>query len=177
MTAAGNDRDARAPTAAISSRTRTDAHGLDYRRIYTETPDGRRRLTILNLPALASASLDDEAQTVAVHGAPARGIPLLTNGHLGADLLYLAPGDSFPLHVHPGHHLLLCVAGSGKVTFDGRAFEVRPGDLYLIEASVPHAVGSSADGPGHWLASFGAPHTPLTSEQRMRVVSASADDV
>lgn len=105
-----------------------------------------------------------------VHGAPAEGIPLLTNGHLGADLLYVAPGDSFPLHVHAGHHFLYCVMGKGTVTFGGVVHQIVPGDLYMIQADIEHAVGSDPDGDGHWLVAFGAPHAQLDSHERMEVI-------
>lgn len=129
------------------------------------------KLSILNLPQLAEAIDTGEANTVDVHGAPAKGVPLLTNGHLGADMLFVPAGESFPLHVHGGHHFLLCVKGKGSVTFDGKIQVINPGDLYMIEASVPHAVGAAADGPGHWLVAFGAPHAELESEERMEVVT------
>src|SRR4051812_14378817 len=91
------------------------------------------KLAILNLRDLA---YNLPGGGTPVHGAPAEGIPLLTNGHLGADMLYVAPGDSFPLHVHAGHHFLYCVMGQGTVTFDGTVHDINPGDLYMIEASV-----------------------------------------
>lgn len=101
--------------------------------------------------------------------------PFYTNGHLGVDLLYLPPGYSFPLHTHPGDHLLLVVKGNGTVTFDGQTHETKPGDLYMVDASVEHAVGAGPD--GHWILAFGAPHTPVDSEHRMQVVGEEAPEV
>lgn len=137
---------------------------------YYEIDDGDN-LRIINLPDLAMATANLQANTVDVHGSPARGVPLFTNGVLGADMLYVRPGEAFPYHIHPGHHLLYCVAGAGTITFNGHINRVRPGDLYMIEASVPHGVGADPDGPGHWLISFGAgPHKRVDAHDRMEEV-------
>ncbi len=139
-----------------------------YLPIHVGDADGERELTVVNLPELAQLLENDDVATVDIHGAAARGIPLFTNGHLGADMIYLEPGDSFPLHVHSGHHFLFCVKGEGTVRFDGKDFSIRPGDLYMIEASVPHAVAATSDGPGHWLVAFGAPHCAIDVTTRMQ---------
>lgn len=150
-------------------------HGSGRTRWYTDGPpeylpiNVGDDLTIVNLPDLA-LSVPHDANTCDVHGTEARGVPVFTNGTLGVDLLYVPPGKSFPYHVHPGHHLLLCVGGSGTITFADRVNEVRPGDLYMIEASVPHAVGAAEDGPGHWLMSFGSPHKRVDAHDRMEEV-------
>jgi quercetin dioxygenase-like cupin family protein len=155
--------------AVIKGVYHTGAQKPEYLPIHVNR-DGMTDLTVVNLPDLAALMELGDAATLKIPGAPARGVPLFTNGHLGADMLYVAPGDSFPLHVHPGHHFLACIKGEGTVTFAGRSFPVRPGDLYMIEASVPHAVGATADGPGHWLVAFGAPHKALDSEHRMELL-------
>ncbi len=148
-----------------SSETRwfTNAEGVKPDYVSINVGD---QLQILNINHLADM-VPDEVNTIDVHDAPARGLPMFTNGTLGADMLYVPPGESFPLHVHPGHHFLYCVRGKGSVTFAGQIFIVVPGDLYMIEASIPHAVGAAKDGEGHWLISFGAPHTRVDSEDRM----------
>jgi quercetin dioxygenase-like cupin family protein len=126
------------------------------------------RLTILNVYELALQM--SGLNTVDVHGAKAKGLPLLTNGKLGCDMLYVPPGESFPYHVHPGHHLLLSIGGLGSVTFGDTKQDVRPGELYMIEAEIPHAVGAAAHGPGHWLISFGSPHKRVDAHDRMEEV-------
>lgn len=136
----------------------------DYYEINTDDD-----LTILNVLDFAMA-MPTIANTVDVHGSEARGIPLLTNGTIGADLLYVPPGKAFPYHIHPGHHLLYCVAGAGTITFGGKIKNVRPGDLYMVEATVPHGVGADPDGPGHWLISFGSPHKRVDAHDRMEAV-------
>ena len=93
---------------------------------------------------------------------------------LGVDLLYVPPLASFPPHVHPGHHLLYVVRGTGTFTYDSETIPTQPGDLYLALGGVPHAVGAGPD--GHWLLSFGAPHKHVASPDRMqRTVDTSPD--
>jgi quercetin dioxygenase-like cupin family protein len=104
---------------------------------------------------------------VPVHGAPALGVPLHTNGHLGADLLHVKAGDRFPVHVHPGDHLLLCLQGTGTITIGEVTYKVRPGDLYMVDGQVPHAVGAGEE--DHVLVAIGAPHKPVTSSERMQL--------
>ena len=92
---------------------------------------------------------------------------LFSNGHLGCDVIYMLPYGRFPLHTHPGHHLLLILKGSGTVTYGGRVYETQPGELYFVPGEVEHAVGGGPQ--GHWLLSIGAPHKPADSEERMAV--------
>lgn len=97
------------------------------------------------------------------------GEKLWTNGDLGVDLLVVPPHSGFPTHIHPGHHLLLCIGGSGTFSVDGRTFVAEYGELHMIEASVPHAVGNPNPWP-HILLAFGCPPRELDSADRMRVV-------
>lgn len=114
-------------------------------------------------------SVMDMEGAIPMHDAPgAVGLELLTNGHIGADCLHLGPNESFPLHTHPGHHLIFVMDGEGTFTFNGTVYPTRPGDLYLVEANVPHAVGAGPS--GHTLVSFGAPHTRITDHHRMHVL-------
>lgn len=99
--------------------------------------------------------------------------PLFSNGSLGVDLLYVPPLGSFPVHIHPGDHMLYCLRGEGTITLNGGTFEVRPGDLYMIPGGIEHAVGAGA--AGHWLLSIGSPHVPVLSRHRMVVVEPGVD--
>lgn len=90
-------------------------------------------------------------------------------GHLGVDILHLDADESFPLHTHPGHHLLLVVFGPGTVTFGSVVYDTRVGDLYLVDAEVEHAVSATHVGP-HRLLSFGAPHVHVDDPHRMSVI-------
>jgi quercetin dioxygenase-like cupin family protein len=99
-----------------------------------------------------------------VHGAPAVGVPLHTNGQLGADLLHIKAGQQFPVHTHPGDHLLYCVRGRGTITVAQITYEIRPGDLYMVDGLTPHAVGAIDD---HSILAIGSPHKPVDSPERM----------
>lgn len=128
-------------------------------------------LKIVNLPR---ADRRLPAAGVDVHGAPARGLALHTNGHLGADLLHVRAGDQFPVHTHPGDHLLYCVSGVGTMTVDEQTWEIQPGDLYMVDGMVPHAVGAITD---HTILAIGAPHKPVDSEERMTFVDWDGNEV
>ena len=119
-------------------------------------------LSIKNLGQLATIV---SKAGVPVHGAPAVGLPLHTNGHLGADLLRVKAGDQFPVHTHPGDHLLLCLAGEGTISIGEVTYTVVPGDIYMVPGMVPHAVGSGSI--DHILVAIGAPHKPVDSPERM----------
>lgn len=97
------------------------------------------------------------------------GEKLFTNFLLGGDLLVVPPGSGFPPHVHPGHHLLLCLAGPGTFSLAGTTHTVGPGDLYMVEGGVPHAVGNPNGAP-HIILAIGAPPKELDAEDRMTVV-------
>jgi len=99
-----------------------------------------------------------------VHGAPAVGIPMQSNGQLGADLLHIKGGEQFPVHTHPGDHLLYCVSGHGTITVDQVVYQIRPGDLYMVDGAVPHAVGAITN---HTILAIGSPHKPVDSPERM----------
>jgi quercetin dioxygenase-like cupin family protein len=119
-------------------------------------------INIVNLGELASVVAD---LGVPVHGADALGLGLHSNGHLGADILWVPATKQFPVHTHPGDHLLYCVSGTGTITVDEVTYDVRPGDLYMVDGLVPHAVGA---GPSdHVLLAIGAPHKPVDSPERM----------
>lgn len=111
----------------------------------------------------------------AIPNSPAFGDEMFSNGHLGVDLLYLPPNESFQLHTHPGHHILYVVQGHGNVTVDGVVYETIPGDVYMVEAELPHAVGAGPN--GHHILSFGAPHTAINEPGRMQfIVEGDTDD-
>ncbi|ONK13228.1 cupin domain-containing protein [Streptomyces sp. MP131-18] len=120
-------------------------------------------LKIVNLEKTALRIL---TEGLAAFGADATFTPLHTNGALGADMLRVAPGDAFPVHTHPGDHLLLCVKGTGTISVGGTTYTVGPGDLYMVPGTVPHAVGA-AENDEHILLAIGAPHFPVDSPERL----------
>lgn len=97
----------------------------------------------------------------------ATGQGLVTNGHLGVDVIRVAAGQGFIPHTHPGDHLLIVVAGKGTVTFEGRIYPTMPGTVYMIEGAVPHGVGAIDD---HVILAVGAPHKAVDSVERMTPV-------
>jgi len=98
---------------------------------------------------------------------PATGEGLITNGKLGIDVIRLGEGDGFKPHTHPGDHLLISIAGKGTITYDGKIYPTRPGQVYMIEGEVPHAVGAITD---HVILAIGSPHKLIDSNERMSVV-------
>ena len=123
-------------------------------------------LCIKNLDELAKVAAEIGVPVV---GAPALGVPLHSNGHLGADLLYVKPGDRFPVHTHPGDHLLVSLAGSGTISVGEVTYKVRPGDIYMVDGLIPHAVGAAED-DHHILMAIGAPHKAVQAPDRMQFV-------
>lgn len=104
---------------------------------------------------------------VRMHGAPATGAGLVSNGTIGADVIRLPPGRGFPPHTHPGHHVLAVLAGRGTITYGGRVYPAEAGEVYLVEGSVSHAVGAITE---HVILAIGAPHHAVDSADRMQLV-------
>lgn len=121
-------------------------------------------LAMADTPTRVMGVVDDWGKPIDCYGTA-----MFTNDVLGADLLNIPPGARFPLHTHPGHHLLYCVAGAGTFTIGDVTHDVFPGDLFMVEGNVPHAVGS---GPRdhHVIMAIGSPHTHLGSPGRMTVI-------
>jgi hypothetical protein len=62
-----------------------------------------------------------------------------------------------------GDHLLFVIHGEGTITYDGRVYPTYPGQVYLIEGAVPHAVGAITD---HVIISVGTPHRAVDAADR-----------
>ncbi|MBO0819247.1 MAG: cupin domain-containing protein [Nocardiopsaceae bacterium] len=129
---------------------------------HTDTDKPRSGLSIRNLSRIGRTILETGVE---VFGADALGVPVHSNGHLGCDVLRVPPHGGFPIHTHPGDHLLLCLDGEGSITLDGVEHTVTPGDIYMIPGAVPHAVGAGE--LPHVLLAVGAPHKPVASPERM----------
>lgn len=97
----------------------------------------------------------------------ATGDGLASNGKLGVDVIQLNAGNKFVPHTHPGDHLLIIIGGEGTITYDGKIYKTKAGDLYMIEGAVPHAVGAITN---HVILAVGCPHKPVDSPERMKVV-------
>jgi quercetin dioxygenase-like cupin family protein len=99
------------------------------------------------------------------------GEDLVSNGLLGADVIRLGPGEGFVPHTHPGDHLLIVIGGYGTITYDGRIYPTKAGEIYMVEGGVPHAVGAVTE---HVILAVGAPHRPVGSADRMTPVEYDA---
>ncbi len=112
--------------------------------------------------------IDHGERPVAMHGArDATGQALVTNGKIGGDIIRLSAGGGFAPHTHPGHHVLIVLAGKGTITYNGVVYPTSAGQIYLIEGQVPHAVGAITD---HVILAAGSPHKAVDSHDRMALV-------
>lgn len=94
-----------------------------------------------------------------------------TGYEIGVDLIEMQPGAAFPLHVHPGDHILYVLNGAGCVHIDGVDHRLKEGDTVFIPAEYPHGV-KTIEGyplPFQFLA-FGHPHKHLDATDRMLLV-------
>ena len=106
---------------------------------------------------------------------------------LGIDLIELQPGAAFPLHRHPGDHILIGVQGAGTIRVDGVAYPIWPGQTVFVAAEQEHGVGTHADlaaipegwtnsreayaaSPVFILYAIGVPHKHVSSTDRMILV-------
>ncbi|WP_208608173.1 cupin domain-containing protein [Amycolatopsis pretoriensis] len=102
-----------------------------------------------------------------VSGSRAEALPDLT---IGLDRIVMLPGTAFPLHVHPGAHLLYVLDGRGGLRVDGQDYVLERGDSIYVPADYPHGVqGPVDDRPLEFLA-FGVPHHEVDSTTRMVLV-------
>lgn len=103
-------------------------------------------------------------RSIKLNHAPATGEGLVGNGRLGVDLIRVAAGEGFQPHTHPGDHILIVVGGEGTITHDGTVYPTQPGDVYMVEGGVPHAVGARSD---HVILAVGSPHKAVDDVDRM----------
>jgi quercetin dioxygenase-like cupin family protein len=91
---------------------------------------------------------------------------------LGVDLIEMDVGSAFPLHTHPGDHILFVLEGQGGVVINGEFHRVVKNDSIFIAAEYPHGVRGPVqpeDAPFRFLA-VGIPHMELDSRDRMKLV-------
>lgn len=95
------------------------------------------------------------------------------SGHeIGVDYIEMDPGAAFPLHDHPGDHILYVIENEGVVHAGGEDHRVRAGDSIFIAAEDPHGVKALEppyDDVFRFLA-FGHPHKHVSAEDRMHVL-------
>jgi quercetin dioxygenase-like cupin family protein len=97
---------------------------------------------------------------------------LTTDGiEIGADLIEMQPGSAFPLHKHPGDHILYVISGRGIVHIDGADYSITTGDTIFIPAEYPHGVKTYQDATTSFqFLAVGYPHKHLSSKDRMSLI-------
>jgi len=97
--------------------------------------------------------------------------PAMDGPEIGADLIEMQPGSAFPLHTHPGEHILYVIQGAGLVHVDGLDHRVEVGDTIFIPAEYPHGVKSLPEATEPFLLlAVGYPHKDIAATDRMKVV-------
>lgn len=98
----------------------------------------------------------------------------LLGDEIGVDVIEMMPGSGFPMHVHPGDHILYGLAGEGSVRVNGVVYPIRQGTSVFVAAEQPHSVlGPRSE--RFVLLAFGVPHEHLSSSRRMQLVEADPD--
>lgn len=115
---------------------------------------------------------DESGQTISGVRARAGVAGVTASGvKMGADLIEMQPGSAFPLHTHPGDHVLYVVRGVGLVQINAEDHPIAQGDTILIPAQLPHGVSvpDTVSEPLTFLA-MGVPHRKVSARDRMKVV-------
>ena len=90
---------------------------------------------------------------------------------MGLDHIVMKPGTQFPLHTHPGSHILYILDGPGIVHIEGVDYQVFTGDSVFVPAVFPHGVKTE---PSHMrdfrFLAVGYPHHKVDSTTRMTVI-------
>lgn len=101
------------------------------------------------------------------------GVASLTDSgvEFGIDLIEMDPGSGFPLHKHPGDHILYVIQGPGVVHVDGKDHLVRDGDSIFIAAEYAHGVKTLPAAPHVFrFLAIGHPHKHVEAKDRMTVL-------
>jgi quercetin dioxygenase-like cupin family protein len=88
---------------------------------------------------------------------------------IGVDLVEMQPGSAFPLHAHPGDHMLYVESGRGFIHIAGKDRPVKKGDTIFVPAEAPHAVQGPdpRDTEPLVFVFFSQPHKHLEAIDRM----------
>ncbi|MFI1838974.1 cupin domain-containing protein [Streptomyces olivaceoviridis] len=93
---------------------------------------------------------------------------------IGADRIIMQPGSAFELHTHPGAHILYVMRAAGFIHVDGVDYEMTEGDTVYVPARFAHGVKTNPEvDEAFEILSFGVPHLPIDSSERMSVVTHS----
>ena len=118
--------------------------------------------------------IDDSGKRLpGIRGRAGVAMPTLEGIEVGADLIEMQPGSAFPLHTHPGEHILYVIQGKGYVHVDGIDHSIKEGDTIYVPAEYAHGVKTDERSACPFLLlAFGYPHKHIGAEDRMRIVSA-----
>ncbi|WP_445517819.1 cupin domain-containing protein [Streptomyces sp. NEAU-174] len=162
---------------SVFGRAKADALSAEERPEAPETPPG----PLLICDWAEDLGLDGSTQQLGITVEPgptkvmktaaATGHSLVSSGHVGADILHVPAGSGFAPHTHPGDHLLFVLAGTGTIAVAGEIVRTRPGQVYMVQGAVTHAVGAVTD---HMILSVGAPHRRLDSPDRQELTAYAA---
>jgi quercetin dioxygenase-like cupin family protein len=99
-------------------------------------------------------------------------VEILDSGiEIGADRIIMQPGSAFELHTHPGAHILYVLRASGFIHVDGVDYEMSEGDTVYVPAQFAHGVKTNPEVRHTFeILSFGVPHLPIDSSERMSTV-------
>ena len=90
---------------------------------------------------------------------------------IGADLVELQPGAAFPLHTHPGDHILYGISGVGTITIDGIARHVEAGTTVYVAGMSAHNVATYAEAIEPFvLLVVGHPKKHVSATDRLQIV-------
>jgi quercetin dioxygenase-like cupin family protein len=91
---------------------------------------------------------------------------------IGVDRLHMEQGAEFELHTHPGAHILYVLKSRGYIHIDGVDYDIGEGDTVYVPADYAHGVRTNpAVSKPFELLSFGVPHMPISSADRMTIVA------
>jgi quercetin dioxygenase-like cupin family protein len=91
---------------------------------------------------------------------------------VGVDRIVMQSGAEFELHTHPGAHILFVLSSRGFIHVDGIDYEMAEGDTVYVPANYAHGVKTNPAVPAPLeLLAFGVPHLPISSPERMTLVS------
>jgi quercetin dioxygenase-like cupin family protein len=111
-------------------------------------------------------------QLSGIRGRAGVALPTVEGIEIGADLIEMQTGSTFPLHTHPGEHILYVIRGQGFVHVDGIDHPIHRGDTIFVPAEYPHGVKTKDNcADPLLLLAFGYPHKNIGAQDRMRVVT------
>lgn len=104
--------------------------------------------------------------------AGAAAITMLSNEEIGVDYIEMEPGHDFPLHTHPGDHLLVFLEGQALVHINGTDWLATAGFSIFIPGEYAHGVKTVPGFAGTLrFIAFGHPHKHIHGTDRMHVLT------